>query len=195
MRGISDTRDGSAGRTAPVTGTGMRGSGDGPGGEVRPPVVVLAGRRAALVPAAALGALCIVAGGLLAAASAPMPSEKASWAAAYLVLVGGVAQIGFGLGQATYHASASTRSVLAHLVGWNLGNALVMAGTLAGLTALTDVGGALLVAALLLLAPGLRSARGPVRRSIPWLLWGYRAVVLLLLISIPVGLVLARLRA
>ena len=38
-------------------------------------------------------------GGCVAAASSVAPSETASWAAAYLVLVGGVAQVFLGLGQ------------------------------------------------------------------------------------------------
>ena len=148
-----------------------------------------------LLPAAVIGGLCIVAGGLLAAVSAPVPSEGTSWAAAYLVLVGGVAQVGLGFGQAMFNGSASTRTVVAQLVSWNAGNACVLAGTFAGLTALVDLGGLLLVAALMVLAPGLRSPPLPAGRSSRWLVWAYRGVVLLLLISIPVGLLLARLRS
>ena len=47
----------------------------------------------------ALGGMCVIAGGCVAAASSVTPSETASWAAAYLVLVGGVAQVFLGLGQ------------------------------------------------------------------------------------------------
>lgn len=165
------------------------------GAAVRLPVVVPREARAAFVPAAVIGGVCIVAGGLLAAVSARAPSEGASWAAAYLVLVGGVAQIAFGLGRAAFDAAASTRSVVAHLVAWNAGNACVLAGTLSGLTAVVDVGGVLLLVALLLLVPGLRRPAGSVDGAARWLLWAYRAVVLLLVVSIPVGLVLARLRS
>lgn len=159
------------------------------------PVVVSRNARAALVPAAVVGGLCIVAGGLLAAITAPQPSEGASWAAAYLVLVGGVAQVAFGFGQGSFNDAAATRSVVAQLLTWNVGNACVLAGTLAGPTALVDVGGVLLVASLLLLAPGLRRPAAAQSRAGRWLLWAYRAVVAVLLVSIPVGLVLARLRS
>src|SRR5664280_344044 len=54
-------------------------------------VIEVPARRSAALPFAAVGAACIVAGGLVAAVSAPAPSEHASWAAAYLVLVVGAA--------------------------------------------------------------------------------------------------------
>lgn len=164
-------------------------------GAVALPVVVSRNARAALVPAAVIGGACVVAGGLLAAVSAPAPSEGASWAAAYLVLVGGVAQIAFGFGRAAFDPAASTRSVVAHLVTWNVGNVCVLAGTLSGRTTVVDGGGVLLLAALLLLVRGLRRPPASDGRAAGWLLWAYRAVVLLLVISIPVGLVLARLRS
>src|SRR5664280_2796146 len=63
-------------------------------------VIEVPARRSAALPFAAVGAACIVAGGLVAAVSAPAPSEHASWAAAYLVLVVGVAQAALGVGQA-----------------------------------------------------------------------------------------------
>lgn len=147
-----------------------------------------------MVPALVLGGLCIVAGGLVAAVTAHAPSEKASWAAAYLVLVGGVAQIGLSLGHAAFSGRSSYRTARAHLAAWNGGNALVVAGTIAGLVALTYVGGVLLVAALALLAPALRPQAAPSTGTGRWLLRGYRLLVVLLLVSIPVGLVLALLR-
>ena len=73
---------------------------------------------------------------------------------------------------------------------WNLGNGAVMAGTLAGITSLVDTGGALLVVALLLLLRGVRTGREP--RT--WLLWAFRLLAAVLLVSIPIGLVLARIR-
>jgi hypothetical protein len=150
------------------------------------------------MPSAVIGGVCIVAGGLVAAATAPAPSEKASWVAAYLVLVGGVAQVGLALGQAIFGRQASTPMVRAQrtswTAGWTAGNALVVAGTLSGLTALTDIGGLFLLATLLLLVPSLRTPNAPPAGGNRWLLRGYRGLVLLLLISIPAGLLLARLR-
>lgn len=159
------------------------------------PVVVSAEQRTAALPSLVVGGICIVGGGLVAAATAPVPSEKASWAAAYLVLVGGVAQIGFGLGLAAFGRRVPPRTVLAEAACWNAGNALVIAGTLTGITALADVGGVLLLAALLLLVPSLRTPAAAVAARIRWLLHVYRGIVLLLLVSIPTGLVLAALRA
>lgn len=140
-------------------------------------------------PFAALGTACVVAGGLVAAATAPVPSEHGSWAAAYLVLVAGVAQVGLGGGQALLAPRLpSRRLVAAEFAGWNAGNAAVLAGTLLHLTALVYVGGALLVAALALLVHGVRGAGG--RRG--WPLHAFRLLVVVLLVSIPAGLLLAQ---
>lgn len=159
------------------------------------PVVVRADQRRAALPALILGGLCVVAGGLVAAATAPVPSEKGSWVAAYLVLVGGVAQIAFGVGLAAFGRLVPARTVGAEALCWNAGNALVVAGTLAGVPALADVGGVLLLAALVLLVPSLRTPAGSVAARARWLLYAYRVVVLVLLVSIPVGLALAAFRA
>ncbi len=139
-------------------------------------------------PFVALGTTCVVAGGLVAAAVATAPSELGSWAAAYLVLVGGVAQVALGAGQALLASRSPGRpAVVAELAGWNAGNGAVLAGTLLGATWLADAGGALLVAALVLALAGIR---GAVRRP-SWPLHLYRALIALVLVSIPVGLVIA----
>lgn len=99
-------------------------------------------RGSAALPFAVVGVTCVVAGGLVAAATAPAPSEHASWAAAYLV----------------------------------------------GLTSLVEVGGALLAVALALLIRGV----GGARQHGAWPLYTYRVFVIILLVSIPIGLLLAR---
>jgi hypothetical protein len=133
----------------------------------------------------------IIAGGLVAAVTARAPSEKASWAAAYLVLVGGVATLGLALGRVFLSAErASGRSLATELTTWLAGNALVLAGTLVDLTWLVDVGGALLVVALALVVLGVRHGAGP-----RWARGVFTALVVILLVSIPIGLVLARLRS
>jgi hypothetical protein len=135
---------------------------------------------------AAVGAACVVAGGLTAAVSATAPSEHGAWAAAYLVLVCGVAQIALGAGQPLLGHPA--RRLLAwEFAAWNLGNAGVLAGTLAGSTTVVDAGGVLLAAALALMAFGTRKTSA----SRVWALRGYRVLTALVLVSIPVGLVLA----
>lgn len=139
------------------------------------------------LPFAALGAAFVVAGGLVAAATAPNPSELTSWAAAYLVLVGGVVQVALGAGQALLALGTPSRRVIAiELMGWNAGSGAVLAGTLLGLSWLADVGGALLVPALVLVIRGVRGAA----RQPAWPLHLYRALVTLVLVSIPVGLVI-----
>lgn len=119
-------------------------------------------RRWAAAPFVTLGTGCVVAGGLVAAATAPTPTTHASWAAAYLVLVAGVAQVALGLGQAVLTPQAPSRGrVAARLATWNAGNAAVLGGTLAGVLPLVDLGGALLVIGLALLAPAVRGGAPP----------------------------------
>lgn len=77
----------------------------------------------------------------------------------------------------------------AQVAAWNVGNALVIAGTLVAVPALVDVGGLGCVAAL---GIALLHARS-LRRSL--LGWAYRAVLVVLLVSVPVGLVLAHIRS
>lgn len=124
---------------------------------------------------------------MVAAAVATAPSQLGSWAAAYLVLVGGVTQVALGAGPALLAPqSPGRRAVTAELAGWNAGNGAVLAGTLLGATWLADVGGAALIAALALALAGIRGAV-----SHPaWPLHLYRALIALMLVSIPVGLVI-----
>ena len=107
------------------------------------------------------------------------------------MLIAGVAQVALGAGQALLaRHRPSARLVVGELVTWNLGNAAVIGGTVSGVVPVTDLGGALLVVALALL---LASTRGPRRAG--WPLAGYRTLIVIVLVSIPVGLVLAELRS
>ena len=66
----------------------------------------------------------------------------------------------------------------------------MIGGTLVRLPVIVDFGGMMLVIALALM---IRTVRGSlVRRR--WLLWTYRAMVAVILVSIPIGLVLSSLR-
>jgi len=139
---------------------------------------------------AVVGSVCVVTGGLLAAAVANAPSEHAVWASAYLVLVAGVAQVAIGAAQRYLRARSSARPlVVAELVGWNVGNAAVIVGTVVENAAITDIGGALLVGVLALLFTGTRGARAG------WWLRGYRLLLAVVLVSIPVGLVVGQITA
>ncbi|MGI8459487.1 MAG: hypothetical protein ACR2LI_15435 [Propionibacteriaceae bacterium] len=147
-----------------------------------------------MVPFVAVGILCVLAGGLLAAVTAPAPTEHGAWAVAYLVLVGGVAQAALGVGQALSTTGTPSLLVAVQLIGWNLGNAAVLVGTLNGVPALADVGAALLGITLILLARGVP---GALRRpgGVPrWFCCCYGLLIAVLLVSLPVGLVLLRLR-
>ena len=144
-------------------------------------------------PLFAFGAIGVVSGGLVAAAIAPAPTEHGAWAAAYLVLVVGVAQIALSAGQAWLAADApSSRVVMAEAACWNMANALVVAGTITNAHPVVYVGGALLVAALAIFASGVRGA-APVRGK-RWPVYVFRGLLALLLVSIPTGLVLATIR-
>ncbi len=148
-----------------------------------------AARSSAAMPFGVLGAASVVAGGLVAAITAPAGLERGSWVAAYLVLVTGVAQVALGAGQAYLAPAAPSRAVVVtEFAAWNLGSASVVTGTLMGAVPIVDLGGVLLVGALALLAVTVRGSR--VGR---WWLRLYWLLVAVLLISVPVGLLLARL--
>ncbi len=158
----------------------------------------LVGRRLRPVaPWLVLGVAATVTGGLVAAAVAHDPTQKPVWASAYLVLVAGLSQIALALGRALLaprppHSAVITRDFALFTVG----NAAVLIGTLTDALWLVDVGGALLVGALGLMIWGVRA--GPDEQPNPrsarrvGLLWLYRVLVLVLLVSIPIGLLLAR---
>jgi hypothetical protein len=142
-------------------------------------------------PFVLLGIAAVIAGGLVSALTATAPTRQIAWLVAYLVLVVGVAQIGLGAGQAWLAARPLGGGLLViEFLGFTFGNAGVAAGTMLSLPILVDVGGVLLVVSLALFFWGVRrSARGG------WLRYLYRALVVLLLVSIPIGLVLAQIRA
>jgi hypothetical protein len=140
----------------------------------------------------AVGAACVVAGGLVAAITRPTGFDLGSWLAAFLVLVGGVAPIVLGTGQAWLAAEAPPPGrVRAEATTWYLGVAATVGGTLAGAPVVTTLGGLASAAALVLFLRGV-ARPGPGRRGAALVL--YRAVAAVVLVSTPVGLALAWLR-
>ena len=138
------------------------------------------------VPLLVCGAVSIVAGGLAAAVTGPTEWDHGSWVAAFLVLVGGVAQIGIAAGQSELTPSPPTpRFVALECALWNVAGLIVIAGTLLASPLTVTIGSVVLVAALVLAAV---AARG-VGRS--WLLVPYRALLVLLLVSTPIGIALS----
>jgi len=136
-----------------------------------------------------LGGGAVIAGGLVAAASSVAPSAHASWAAGYLVLVAGVAQILLGLGQWFFsNPKVPTAPWVVELTCWNLGNAAVLVGALVGVEVSIDIGSAALVATLVLFAAA--TWRTVSERQL--LLVGYRALIIVLVLSVPAGVLLGR---
>lgn len=153
--------------------------------------VALVDRWPSVRPFAAVAASSIVLGGLVAAATGPLDLARGSWLAAFLVLVAGVAQLALGAGQAALAERPPTRAVVrAELVLWNLGVAATVAGTLATLPALTTVAAVPVVAALVLFAVSVRG----IGTAPTWARASYLAVVTVVGVSTPIGLVLAWVR-
>lgn len=154
-------------------------------------------RQTWLRPFLVAGIACVVGGGLLAAATAYMTTQKTAWATAYLVLVGGVAQIGLGAAVAWLAPRADRRLAWWSFAGWNIGNAGVLTGQLAGILLLTDVGTGVLVVSLALVLVAARSrhaaAGAPTVPPHPAVLHLFRALVVLLAVTMPIGVVLAHL--
>ena len=137
------------------------------------------------------GVLAIIAGGMLSAFMAKHPNTFAMWAAAYLVLVVGVSQVFFGVALKRLVPTISARFAYSICGLFNIGNALVVAGTAIKYSGfnwnipVTAAGSGVLAIALILLLACVYRARGS------WLkVWMY-LVIMALIFSIPIGLLLA----
>jgi hypothetical protein len=155
-----------------------------------------AGRAVAAVPAelrdlqafAAVAAVMIVAGGLVAAVNSAAPFAHGSWLAAYLVLVGGASQMALGGGHLVLPApDRSVRLRHAQLGLWNAGTAAVAVGVFTDVGAVVLLGSAGVLAALGCFALG--GGRG--RPGACWRVLLYRLVIGVLAVSVVVGSVLA----
>jgi hypothetical protein len=142
------------------------------------------------------GVCSVVLGGLIAAVTGPLDLTRGSWVAAYLVLVGGVAQCAMGRARTRRPDPPQPRRWgWAQIACWNVGSAAVIGGTLAGEPLVVDLGSALLVVALVVALHAARPSAGPAagpRSPLPDR--AYRALLLVLAISIPIGIVLSHLR-
>ena len=154
-----------------------------------------------------LGAVSVVVGGLVAAITGPLALAHGSWLAAYLVLVWGVGQFAMGTVESSRDSGPPERR---RSTGWtqlaclNVGNAAVVVGTLTRQPLLVDAAVVLLLVAFVIALLGSTrratqqlgdvagvSANGAASGIIMWL---YRVFIALLIISLPVGAVLAHLR-
>jgi len=137
----------------------------------------------------AVGGALIVLGGLVAAVTNPLHLERGSWLAAYLVLIGGVAQCIMSTQNRLAAAPLTARGRRWMLLAlWNGGNALIIVGSLASAAWISVTGGIVLWAALVLAVDGTRHAR---RRAAAILL---RTLYGVLAVSVVIGVVLAALR-
>ncbi|WP_243062334.1 hypothetical protein [Humibacter sp. RRB41] len=135
-----------------------------------------------------VGSAFIVLGGLVAAVSTPLGLQSGPWVAAYLVLVCGVAQCLFGIVRRYVATSPITSARFAmEFVCWNVGNAAVVVGDLAGIPTAVALGGTLLVVVLVLQLVQLRR----VSPELHWAAWLYGSILVVLLLSVPVGIVLS----
>lgn len=141
-----------------------------------------------------VGAGCVVAGGLVAAVTEPLDLRDGSWLAAYLVLVGGVSQYAMGQVRRRQEPVPGGRwsGAWAQFWTWNLGNAAVIAGTLLAGPPVVVIGSLLLGYALVIALRATWSGTGP---SAPPMIQAYRALLLVLIVSIPVGVLLSILRS
>lgn len=145
-------------------------------------------RYRSALPFLALGTAAILVGGVIAAAVAHNPGRDVVWMVAYLVLVVGLAQIILGIGQIVL-ADKLVPGILvaAQFLLFNIGNAGVIAGTVADTFPPVAVGTVLVLIGLGLFLYGSRgSAHGRLRN-------GYRSLIGLIAIGALVGLVLSAL--
>jgi hypothetical protein len=165
---------------APVTGA--------PGLSARAGAIPGLGPLDELRPVATVAALLIVAGGLVAAVNSASPFAHGSWLAAYLVLVGGAAQLALAAGPlllpAPRHSAALRR---AQLVAWNAGAGVVAVGVLVDSFAVVVVGSAGVLVALACFVV----AAGPSRPGAQVRVVAYRTVIAVLGVSVVIGCLLA----
>jgi nitrite reductase (NO-forming) len=168
-------RAGPARRACPRTG--RRRANALPPGAVRPSDLLVGFFAIAVLwlLAAAVAAVAAVVGGVY----------EARWVALHLAFLGGVSQLVLGAAQFFVCAFLATdppagRAVRAQLAVWNAGVLAVAVGVPAGLTALSGVGGALLLAGLALFAAALRAMQRRSLQRAPWAARWYLAAALAL---------------
>lgn len=144
------------------------------------------------IPFVVIGGACVVAGGLVSAATAASPGYTASWAVAFLVLVAGAGQLALGLAQAWLVGGRTSRRLIAvEATTFTVANAAILVGTLTASPVLVDAGGGLFIVSLAAFLWGVRGP-GPGKKRV---LYGFRALIAVLIVSTPIGLIIASVRA
>lgn len=140
------------------------------------------------MPLLIAGGAWVVVGGLVAAVTGPTEWTRGSWVAAFLVLVAGVAQVGIGAGQAQLPRRAPAAAVSpAQCVMWNVGCVTVISGTLLESPLVVAAGSAPILAVLVM---SIVATAGPAI-SHPVAAFAYRALLLVVLTSVPIGIALS----
>lgn len=146
---------------------------------------------ATLEPFLGIGVAAIIAGGIVAAATHPAGWEHGSWAAAFLVLVGGVGQIGLALGQSLLAAFEPTKQRrMLQAVAYDAGAALVIGGTLTTSPLVVTLGSVAMLVALVAFA---LTPQRPDRAG-SWAGRAFRLLLVVLIVSVPIGIVLSWVR-
>jgi len=132
-------------------------------------------------------ALAVAASGTVSAISAFAPSYLASWSAAYLALVLGFAQAVIGTARVLLPARPpKPGTVVVEALAFDAAGLAVLLGTAVNRPAVTTAGAVVLMGVLAIWAyTERRSVRGG-----PWR-WAFWAMVSVLAVSAPVGVVLA----
>ena len=124
------------------------------------------------------------------------PLDHGWWLAAYLLLVGAVAQVGLAWGylkvvQPESRPTGGSRRLLANLLAWNLGTVVVPVGVLASRPILVALGSVVLLATLTRFALQTRTPQAGSMAH--WRIWvnAYRALLVFLAGSVLVGAGLA----
>ncbi|MBS9534044.1 hypothetical protein KIH27_10655 [Mycobacterium sp. M1] len=158
--------------------------GCGPDGfDDRPAALRLWDRRAAFKPFAVAGVAAVLIGGVLASAiAAPAPTRHGVWAVAFLVLVLGAGQLALGAGEVLLAARAP-RTGLPAAVAFNVAGIAILLGVVTDHVLVFDAGSLLLLVTLALL---LYDVRDSTRRG--WWLRLYRLLIVVLIVSIPIGM-------
>ena len=135
-----------------------------------------------------VGFAYVAAGGAVAACTRPTGFELGPWVAAYLVLVGGVAQLVLGAGQVVLPVEPPTAArVRMELLVWNAGVVTTIVGTVLATPMVTTVG-SLAVGGCSVSFFGARRVSAE-----PWPRWrlAHRAVASVVAASAGIGLLLA----
>jgi nitrite reductase (NO-forming) len=123
--------------------------------------------------------------------------EWVHWLALHLLLLGGISQLVLGAGQFFTCAFLATdppprRLIWAQFGAWNMGVILVAIGVPSAITALTDVGGALIAIGIALFAAALLRMRRRSLQRAPWALRWYQTSAACLTVGVLLGVLMAR---